>query len=67
MTFKGPASVSHMGALHPIEMVAVVAVAFGPFLALAIWAVLRRQQEGIGADMDPELDRPDQTGRTDRS
>jgi hypothetical protein len=35
----------HMGALHPFEKVLTLALAFGPFLVLAVVLVLRRRQD----------------------
>ena len=34
----------HMGALHPIEKLLTLALAFGPFLVLAAVILLRRRQ-----------------------
>lgn len=36
----------HMGALHPVEQVLTLVLAFGPFLVLAIVIAVRRRQEG---------------------
>jgi len=35
----------HLGPLHPAEQALTLAVAFGPFLLLAIVLVLRRRRE----------------------
>ena len=35
----------HMGALHPVEQVLVLVLAFGPFLLLALVVWLRRRAE----------------------
>jgi hypothetical protein len=34
----------HMGSLHPAESILVLVVAFGPFLVLAVIAVLRNRR-----------------------
>lgn len=38
-------TVLHMGALHPVEQVLVLALAFGPFVLLALVVWLRRRAE----------------------
>ena len=35
----------HMGALHPAEQVATIALAFGPFVVLGIVIMVRRRAE----------------------
>ncbi len=35
----------HLGAMHPIETVLTLVLAFGPFAALGVVIVLRRRQE----------------------
>ncbi|WP_157538404.1 MULTISPECIES: hypothetical protein [unclassified Nocardioides] len=35
----------HMGALHPAEQVATIALAFGPFVVLGIVIMIRRRAE----------------------
>ncbi|MEV7428257.1 MULTISPECIES: hypothetical protein [unclassified Nocardioides] len=35
----------HLGALHPMEQVLTLVLAFGPFLVLGVVIVLRRRQE----------------------
>jgi hypothetical protein len=35
----------HMGALHPYEKVLTLALAFGPFLLLALVIMVRRRQD----------------------
>ncbi|WP_028656922.1 hypothetical protein [Nocardioides sp. J54] len=35
----------HLGALHPIEQVATIVLAFGPFVVLGIVILLRRRAE----------------------
>jgi len=41
----------HMGALHPVEQLLTVALAFGPFLVLGAVVALRRRHE---ADLEQE-------------
>jgi hypothetical protein len=48
--------VLHMGALHPVEKVLTLVLAFGPFLLLAAVIVHRRRQEDHEA-ADPPNDR----------
>lgn len=36
----------HMGALHPIEKILTLALAFGPFVVLAVVIWLRRRHDG---------------------
>ena len=38
-------TVQHMGALHPLEQVLTLLLAFGPFIVLAGVVVRRRRQE----------------------
>ncbi len=49
----------HMGALHPIEKVLTLALAFGPFLVLAAVIMVRRRQDHAdeSADRAPQRDR----------
>ena len=35
----------HLGALHPVEQAATVALAFGPFVVLGIVIAIRRRAE----------------------
>lgn len=35
----------HLGALHPVETVLTLVLAFGPFLALGVVVVVRRRQD----------------------
>lgn len=37
-------TVWHMGPLHPVEQVLVLALAFGPFAVLALVMVIRRRR-----------------------
>ena len=37
----------HMGALHPLEKVLTLALAFGPFLILAAVILIRRRQDRV--------------------
>ena len=38
----------HMGALHPIEQYLTLALAFGPFVLLAVVMWVRRRQDAAG-------------------
>ncbi|WP_408898791.1 hypothetical protein ACJ5H2_06700 [Nocardioides sp. R1-1] len=44
----------HLGALHPVEQIATIVLAFGPFVVLGIVIAVRRRAEG-----DDELDGAD--------
>jgi len=35
----------HLGALHPVETVLTLVLAFGPFVALGVVIAVRRRQE----------------------
>ena len=35
----------HLGALHPVEQALTLALAFGPFVVLAVVVVARRRQD----------------------
>jgi hypothetical protein len=35
----------HLGALHPVEQALTLALAFGPFVVLAVVVVVRRRQD----------------------
>lgn len=44
----------HLGALHPVEQIATIVLAFGPFVVLGIVIAVRRR-----AEADEDLDRAD--------
>ena len=46
----------HMGALHPVEQVLTLILAFGPFLLLAAVVVHRRRQDAA-EEQDAQRDR----------
>lgn len=48
--------VLHLGALHPAEKALTLALAFGPFVVLALVVVVRRRQD---ARSERDTDRPD--------
>ena len=50
----------HLGALHPVEQVATIVLAFGPFLVLGIVIAVRRR-----AEADEDLDEAEEHDRTD--
>lgn len=41
----GPVIPLHLGALHPVEQIATVVLAFGPFVVLGIVIFFRRRGE----------------------
>ncbi|TQK70224.1 hypothetical protein FBY23_1998 [Nocardioides sp. SLBN-35] len=41
----GPVIPLHLGALHPVEQIATIVLAFGPFLVLGIVIAVRRRAE----------------------
>ncbi|WP_158296617.1 hypothetical protein [Nocardioides albidus] len=43
----------HLGALHPVEQIATIVLAFGPFLVLGIVIAVRRRAEA-GEPEEPE-------------
>lgn len=45
-------TVLHMGALHPVETLLVLLLAFGPFLLLAVVTVIRRRGHDRSAMAD---------------
>jgi hypothetical protein len=47
----GPVIPLHLGALHPVEQIATIVLAFGPFLVLGIVIAVRRR-----AEADEDLD-----------
>ncbi|MCR1786001.1 hypothetical protein KVF89_25935 [Nocardioides carbamazepini] len=48
----------HLGALHPVEQIATIVLAFGPFVVLGIVIFFRRRAEaGDGADDSGDPDR----------
>jgi hypothetical protein len=52
----------HMGALHPVEQVLTLVLAFGPFVVLGIVVAVRRRQDRA-ADQDlSEPGTPDRPG-----
>ena len=55
-----PGAALHMGALHPVELVLVILLAFGPFIALALVVVIQRRR-------DEEQDVCSEDGREDVS
>lgn len=44
----------HLGALHPVETVLTLILAFGPFIALGVVIVVRRRQDRAEPDSQPE-------------
>ena len=56
----GPVIPLHLGALHPVEQVATIVLAFGPFLVLGIVIAVRRR-----AEADEDLDEAEEHDRTD--
>ncbi len=49
----------HMGALHPVEKILTLVLAFGPFLLLAAVIMIRRRQdarEGTDATETPDVE-----------
>jgi hypothetical protein len=55
--------VLHLGALHPVEKVLTLALAFGPFAVLGLVIALRRRHEAeeeadpaVGPAVDPAVD-----------
>jgi uncharacterized iron-regulated membrane protein len=51
----------HMGALHPLEQLLTLLLAFGPFLVLGgvIWWRRRNEQDDQARNDQPELDQPE--------
>jgi hypothetical protein len=47
----------HMGALHPLEQVLVLVLAFGPFLFLGLLVAVRRRQDRREDAEEPQRDR----------
>ena len=48
----------HMGAMHPVEKVLTLLLAFGPFLVLAAVIVVRRRQDADAPDqVEPPSER----------
>lgn len=47
----GPVIPLHLGALHPVEQIATIVLAFGPFLVLGIVIAVRRRAEAA-EDLD---------------
>ena len=55
----------HLGALHPVEQMLTLLLAFGPFVLLgAVIVVRRRQDAALDTAEDPALDaRQDEAGQ----
>lgn len=51
--------VMHLGALHPAEKALTLALAFGPFLVLAVVVAVRRRQDDAAEDAQVAPDDPD--------
>ena len=47
----------HMGALHPVEQVLTLILAFGPFLLLGAVIVRRRRQDAAESAAEPQRER----------
>lgn len=47
----------HLGALHPVEKVLTLLLAFGPFLVLAVVIAVRRHREGSVEEPEAHPDR----------
>ena len=46
----------HLGALHPVEQIATIVLAFGPFVVLGIVIAVRRRAEAGEDPEDVEVD-----------
>ncbi len=44
----------HMGALHPVEQLLVLLLAFGPFALLAVVVLVRRRQDARDEAREPD-------------
>lgn len=49
----------HLGALHPVEKLLTVVLAFGPFVLLAVVVLIRRRQDAA-AEQEPAQQDPAQ-------
>lgn len=49
----------HLGALHPVEKVLTLLLAFGPFLVLFVVVAVRRHREGTEEPRDAAEAHPD--------
>lgn len=58
MSAIAPQPVLHMGSLHSVEVVLVVLLAVGPFLALAGVILVARRREAREDLLDPSGDTP---------
>ncbi|GAB6986743.1 hypothetical protein [Nocardioides pyridinolyticus] len=47
----------HMGALHPVEKLLTLALAFGPFLVLAAVVLIRRRHDRAEESREAQRDR----------
>lgn len=57
----------HLGELHAYERWLAIALAFGPFLLLALVIVVRRRQDADAAPNDSAEDAPNSHGVGSRS
>lgn len=54
----------HLGPLHPVEQLLVLALAFGPFVVLAVVIVLqRRRDRDVADEHDPANDSEQEAGQ----
>ncbi|MBM0126098.1 hypothetical protein [Pimelobacter simplex] len=51
----------HLGALHPVEQIATIVLAFGPFVVLGIVIAVRRRAEA--GDEHDDLDEAEEHDR----
>jgi hypothetical protein len=57
----GMVTVFHLGSLHPVETLLVFLVAFGPFVALVAYTVVKARSDGpvdTGDDTPARVDAP---------
>jgi hypothetical protein len=57
----------HMGSLHPAESILVLVVAFGPFLVLAVIAVLGNRRTPPHTQDSPPQPKNSRTAESDES
>lgn len=55
----------HLGALHPVEQVATIVLAFGPFVVLGIVIAIRRRAELAQERLEAEQSSPVQDAADD--
>lgn len=54
MSFPDAGAAWHLGALHPVEQLLTLLLAFGPFVVLGVVIAVRRRSDASGDRLDED-------------